>query len=481
MKIILFGLFIAISITTNAQKNNFIWGVASASYQVEGAYKADGKGESNWDVYTNKYEVTKAVTGKNETGNISVNQYDRTQYLKDFALMKKLGVTHYRFSLSWARFLPNGVGKVNILGVKHYQKFVDDLLSFGIEPCVTLYHWDMPQALQEQGGFNNPKMINWFTEYSNLVFKSFGKKVKLYITFNEPNIDLQLITPIVNNIKNKVNPAFAITTEDYVKQAIATHHLNVASAIAISNYHKLNYGGKIGITISTFPTIPKDSTNKKDVSAARLFDGIHNRWFLDAALKGTYPDDVFGYYNVKYVAGIPNFKNEIAKLKKWQPDFIGINFYAPAIVSYDENFANNANWMTNNPDTIKMFNGYVRPDYLYKLLMHLKNEYNNPNILITENGAGYGDSDEQLVNGKVNDSLRSNYVQNHINAALQAKKDGAKLDGYFLWSILDNFEWVSGYKSRFGITYVNFETQERIPKNSFYVYQKIIANYKKQN
>jgi beta-glucosidase len=478
MKQLFFCILLVLRLYTQAQNQKFMWGVASASYQVEGAYKADGKGLSNWDVYTNKYEITKAITGKKETGNTSVNQYDRTQYLKDFALMKQLGVTHYRFSIAWSRLIPNGIGTINAKGVQHYHQFIDDLLRFGIQPCITLYHWDLPQALQEQGAWNNTKSVDWFVAYSNLVFKEYGKKVKTWITFNEPNIDLFLMTNVAHNVIAKKQNPMDITTVAFIHQAIATHHINIASAFAINNYHKLKLGGQIGITISLFPTIAKDSTNKKDVAATILQDGIHNRWFLDASLKGTYPKDVLAYYNNNH-ANIPALNNTITKLKYWQPDFIGVNFYAPAIVSYDESFPNHINWMTNNPDTIKMFNGYVRPDYLYKLLMRLKEEYNNPNIIITENGAGFGDSDEQLINGKVNDSLRTNYIQSHIAAALQAKKEGAKLQGYFLWSILDNFEWISGYKSRFGIVYVNFDTQKRIPKNSFYAYKKIIADNKK--
>jgi beta-glucosidase len=480
MKIFITIAFAMTTLNAFAQKNKFMWGVASASYQVEGAYKADGKGLSNWDVYTNTNEVTKAVIGENHTANISVNQYDRKQYLKDFTLMKDLGVTHYRFSLAWSRLLPNGIGTINQKGIDHYTKFIDDLKSFGIEPCITLYHWDLPQALQVKGGWNNPKSIDWFMEYATLVFKNYGSKCKYFITFNEPNIDLQLITPMINNVIAKKESPFATTTKEYVNQAIATHHLNVANLIATDKYHSLNLGGKIGITLSLFPTIVKDSTNINDQAAAKLWDGLHNRWFLDAALKGTYPKDILDYYATNGVK-IASLNSSISKLKKWKPDFIGVNFYAPALVSYDEKLPNNLDWHGNNPDTVKMFNGYVRPDYLYKLLMHLKDEYNNPTIIITENGAGFGDSDEQLLKGKVNDNLRCGYIKSHIAAALQAKKDGAKLEGYFLWSILDNFEWVSGYKSRFGITYVNFETQERIPKNSYYLYQQIITKYKKVN
>ena len=470
--IVLVLIFSMFSLTA---QNKFMWGVASASYQVEGAYKEDGKGESNWDVYTNKYHITKAFTKTNQTGNVAVDQYHRTQYLKDFALMKQLGVNTYRFSIAWARILPAGTGSINQKGIDHYKKFIDDLLSFGIEPAITLYHWDMPQVLQAKGGWNNPESVKWFTDYADIIFRSFGKKVKLYITFNEPQIDLHLITPVANNVIAKKSNPFAITDVEYAKQAQASHHLLLASAIATKNYHKLNLGGQIGITFNLIPTIPKDANNPDDVKAATIQDGLHNRWFLDASLKGTYPDDILALYK-KYDPRFKNPQAQMETMKQNPPDFVGVNFYSPSFVSWDKNFPMHVNWMTNNPDTIQMFNGVVRPDYLYKLLMRLKNEYNNPPLLITENGAGFGDRDEQVIDGKINDSLRIDYLQRHIDAALQAKKDGADLRGYILWSILDNFEWLSGYDNRFGIVYVNFKTQQRIPKNSFYEYQKIIKN-----
>lgn len=451
----------------------FKWGVASASYQVEGAYKADGKGLCNWDVYTNKYHATVPFCGVDQNGNIALNMYDRKQYLQDIALMKKLGVNCYRFSISWARLLPNGTGKINQKGVQHYHKFIDDLLANGIEPCVTLYHWDMPQTLQEKGGFSNPAMVKWYEEYSNLVFKEYGKKVKLFITFNEPNIDLFLFTNWNNNIINGQKNALVISTKQQAQQGFAAHHLMLANAVATNNYHKLNLGGQIGITLNLMPTIPKNINNPKDVEAATLEDGIHNRFFLDASLKGTYPEDVISSYK-KYNANYIITDNEKELLKSSKPDFIGVNYYGVSYVAYDTNFAMNINWMTNNPDTVKMFNGAVRPEAFYKLLMRLKNEYNNPIIYITENGAGYGAVDDTLINGKVNDVLRIDYLKTHIAAMFKAKQDGARVQGYMLWSILDNFEWLSGYTKRFGITYVDFKTQKRIPKNSFYEYQKII-------
>ena len=309
----------------NKNAQPFIWSVASASYQVEGAYQADGKGLSNWDVYTNKYHVTEGITGENQTGNISINQYDRTQYLQDIALMKKLGVNTYRFSLSWARLLPEGTGKINQPGINHYVTFVDDLIANGIEPMVTLYHWDMPQALQEKGGWLNPSSVQWFEEYSNLVFKSFGNKVKKYITFNEPYIDNFLITPIVNNIIDKKNPAFAFTNEQIAERATAAHHLLLSNCIAIRNFHQQKREGIIGITLSLSPSIPLDPNNSEDVKAAILQDGMHNRWFLDPLFKGSYPEDVLKVYQLYNKNLIPTADN-YALFKSIKPDFLGINF-----------------------------------------------------------------------------------------------------------------------------------------------------------
>lgn len=477
MKKIFCVAVIAISLFKVNAQNKFLWGVASASYQVEGAYKADGKGVSNWDVYTNKYHITKPFCGQDQNANISVNQYDRKQYLQDFALMKKLGVNSYRFSISWARLLPDGIGKINAKGVQHYHQFIDDMKTFGIEPCVTLFHWDLPQALQDKGGFYNKEFVNWFEEYSNLIFKEYGKKVKLFITFNEPTIDLFLFENWAENVINGNKNPFIISSEKLASKGIAAHHLLLANAVATNNYHKLNLGGEIGITLSLIPTLPKDKNNQQDVEAANLIDGIYIRFFLDGSLKGTYPQDAVDAFK-KYSNTFNVTEEEMNLLKSSKSDFIGVNYYGVSYVSYDTSFAMNCNWMTNNPDKKKMFNGSVDPKALYNLLMRIKNEYNNPVIYITENGAGYGDEDEQLVNGKVNDALRTNYIKTHIDAALQAKKDGARLQGYMLWSILDNFEWASGYTRRFGITYVDFKTQKRTPKNSFYEYQKIIKNTK---
>jgi beta-glucosidase len=454
----------------------FIWGVASASYQVEGAYKSDGKGLSNWDVYTNQYQVTVPFIKENQTGNVSINEYDRNQYLKDIALMKKLGVTAYRFSISWARLMPDGVGKINEKGIQHYGLFIDDLLASGIEPMITLFHWDLPQALQEKGGWLNPNSVQWFEDYANLIFKSYGGKVKKFITFNEPYIDNFLITPIVNNVIQKKSTPLDLSSEQVAERATAAHHLLLANAVAIRDFHQQKRQGMIGITLSLSPSIPRNPGNPADVKAAVIVDGMLNRWFLDPLFKGRYPADILAIYQ-QYNKDLKPSAADYALFAANKPDFLGINFYAPGYVSADNTKAFGVTLFGDNPDSIKMFNGPVRPEYLYKLLMRLKNDYNNPVMIITENGAGFGTADDSLVNNTVNDVLRVDYVKRHIDTAMQAKKDGANLQGYTLWSIFDNYEWVFGYSRRFGIVYVNFETQERIPKKSYYEYQKIIQSY----
>jgi len=474
-------LIFSTKILIKAQKPadpKFIWGVASASYQVEGAYQADGKGLSNWDVYTNQYHVTQMMTGEVQTGNVSINEYDRTQYLKDIALMKQLGVTSYRFSISWARLLPEGTGKVNDKGVKHYEEFIDALLASGIEPMITLFHWDMPQSLQEQGGWMNPKSVQWFAEYANLVFDKYGKKVKMFITFNEPWVDNFLFTPIIENGIANINPPFPLTAEKQSSRVTAAHNLLLANATAIQDYHRKKLGGKIGITLSLSPKIPVNPNDPEDVKAALLADGMENRLFLDPLYKGKYPADILALYQ-KYNTHFNPTPADYALFAANKPDFLGVNFYAPDYIQADPKAAFGVPFMSQNTDSVKMFNGPVRPEYLYKLLMRLKDDYNNPVMIITENGAGFGPGDENLEGHTVNDPLRVDYIKRHIDTAMAAKRDGANLQGYTVWSIFDNFEWVFGYNRRFGIVYVDFKTQERIPKKSFYEYQKIIQSYKK--
>lgn len=454
--------------TTTSDKTNepFFWGVATCAYQVEGAYQTDGKGESKWDFLTNKVGITQMIIGEKQTGNISINMYDRTQYLKDIQLMKELGVNSYRMSLDWSRIIPDGVGAVNEKALAHYDVLIDDLLAAGIEPFVTLYHFDYPAVLLQKGGWGNPEMENWYVNYATTVIKRYGNKVKHFITFNEPYIEFFL----VENMTTAPHDA-PLSKEFYMSQMQKAHRQMMTNAKITKIYHNLKLKGEIGIVLNLNPAAPWDANKPADVEAAKFQDVLINGLFLDPLFKGNYSKmalDSFAKYN-------PTFKpsaEDMAFIVAQKPDFLGINFYAPAIVK-GEDTPMSLKWLDNNPDSIKSNVGPVRPEYLYKILMRLKTEYGNPKMYITENGTGFP-SEEVKVNGKINDPMRADYIKRHIEYALKAKKEGANLNGYMVWSGWDNFEWVSGYTKRLGLIYVDFQTQERTPKQSFYEYQKII-------
>ncbi|HZL10747.1 MAG TPA: family 1 glycosylhydrolase [Prolixibacteraceae bacterium] len=452
---------------------DFLWGVASAAYQVEGAYQAEGKGESKWDFFANKIGVTQFTIGEKQTGNVTINQYDRKQYLQDIQLMKELGVNTYRFSIPWSRILPQGVGKTNEMAIAHYHLLIQDLKAVGIQPLVTLYHFDMPQALMEKGGWTNRESVEWYKNYATVIFKNFGEEVKHFITFNEPYIEFFLADFLMNPTQSQepVNVR-------YSNEIINVHHQLLASAEAIKLYHDMKLDGMIGITFNLSPCLPMDPKNPEDVKAVSLQDELLNRIVLDPVFKGKYPENALAAIQ-KYNPSFQPSKEDMKFIASEKPDFLGINYYAPALVKKYENSPFGVSWIGNNTDSVIMNNGPVRPDQLYALLMRIKNEYGNPVTMITENGASFNNHEDEVVDGKVNDSLRADYISRHIAAALQAQKDGANLKGYFVWSGWDNFEWIFGYSVRFGLIHVDFNTQQRIPKQSFYTYRAILKEKSK--
>lgn len=468
--IVLLTLFFVKTIFAQ-NKQPFLWGVATAAYQVEGAYQADGKGESKWDFLTNKVGVTQFIIGEKQTGNVAINMYDRTQYLKDLQLLKQLGANAYRFSLDWSRIIPDGVGAVNEKALAHYDQLIDDVKAAGLEPVVTLYHFDYPAVLMHKGGWGNPEMINWYTNYASVVLKRFGKKVKSFITFNEPYIEF-FVAEYLINLEQSKEPA----NVRYAKGMQKAHRQLLASAAVIKMYHEMNLGGSIGITLNLSPTVPMNKNNPDDVKATVLQDALLNTLFLDPLFKGSYPKQALDSIQ-KYDPSFQPTAEEMKRIAANKPDFLGINFYAPAFVTYDKKAPMFTSWMDNNPDPVKGHNGPVRPDALYQLLMRLKNKYGNPAMMITENGTGFPEEDVK-EGAVVKDPLRADYIKRHIEAALKAKKEGANLRGYFVWSGWDNFEWVSGFTKRFGIIHVDFQTQERTPKQSYYTYQKILQQNK---
>jgi len=431
--------------------DNFLWGVASSAYQVEGAFQEDGKGESVWDVYTNKYDITVPFTKQKETGNIAINHYYRDQYLKDIALMKEMGVDAYRFSIAWTRILPDGNGDINPKGIQHYSDFIDALIEAEIEPVVTLYHWDLPQKLEEMGGWDNRESVDWFANYANIVFDNYGDRVEKFITFNEPYINLFLFGALIPKILSKQPPVYPAPAKDYVKQMKSAHHWMMAHAKAVEVYHQKHLGGVVGITLSISPAIP-ETDSEADKNAAEIADGLHNRWFLDILYRGSYPADITSL--VEQLGGDLGIQDgDLEYIGNNKMDFLGVNYYSPNYVKADSTSLHFGISMLPNPDETPAFNGPVRPEGLYNLLMDINNKYDNPVVYITENGAGFGPEDDK---------------------AHQAIQDGCNLKGYFAWSIFDNFEWIFGYASRFGLIYVDFDTQERIWKQSAYQYKSFI-------
>lgn len=459
-------------------RGSFLWGAASAAFQVEGHPRAEGRGLSKWDLYTHRDRITEAVVGTQYDADTAIDAYDRDRYLADIALMKKAGLDAYRFSISWTRILPAGTGHVNQAGVDHYSRFVDDLLDAGITPLVTLYHWDFPEVLQERGGWHAPDSVGWFRDYAAEVFRAIGDRVDAFVTINEPMIDLLLMDLVAENVRAGAAP-FAFTDEQFARQADAMHHLLSASAAAIGVFRDMARTGRVGVALSLHPTLPVDAESPDDVAAAAGLDDFFNRWQLDAVLRGTYPDSVVAMIRRHNPAFAPS-EADMAAMAENTVDFVGINYYSPAIVKADPTAPLGGRWgAKTNPDPVPAFNGPVRPDQLHRLLMRIRDDYDNPPMVITENGAGFGDIDEIGDGDAVHDPLRTDYVRRHVEAVLQARADGADVRGYMCWSLFDNFEWIQGYERRFGLVWVDFDTQQRIPKDSFHAYRTLIRESRK--
>jgi beta-glucosidase len=440
--------------------------------QIEGGWDKGGRGLSKWDVYTNRYQVTLPTTGKVETGNVAINAYDRGQYLKDIAMMRGIGIDAYRFSVSWPRVLPEGIGRVNRTGLDYYSRLVDDLLAAGITPMVTLYHWDFPWVLHEKGGFRNRDVIAWFSEYAGTIFSELGDRVPLFATMNEPFFDLFYMDLIAKHVIEK-QPPLAFTAAEWAEQIPALHNLYLASAAACRAYRGLGLKGEIGIALPLSPTRPVNPDSRDDVEAARTWDLFFNRWPLDAAIKGIYADDVLATLR-RLLPGFAVSDEDGDLLAGNTVDFVGVNFYSPAYCRRDDSLPLGVEWGIND-DPVPAFNGPVRPDALYELLMRIKSDYDDLPIYVTENGAGFGPRDEVMEGGVVRDPLRADYIRRHTDAVLRARKDGADVRGYMEWCPFDNFEWFRGYDTRFGMVHVDFATQKRTPKESFHAYRDIIA------
>lgn len=428
---------------------DFIWGASTASYQIEGAWAEAGKGLSIWDTFAH----TPGKVAHGHTGDVACDHYHR--YQEDIALMKDLGLGAYRFSTSWPRLLPAGTGKVNSAGRDFYDRLVDALLEADITPWLCLYHWDLPQALQDKGGWTNRDVAGWFTDYALATAGHLGDRVEHFIMVNEPGVAAML-----GHLLGQHAPGLS----DLTAFSAAVHHLNLAQGQALAAL-KESGNWKLGTVFHLQPVHAAGDTDE-DAQAAKLFDAIWNRNYLDPLLKGRYPDETAAMLE-PYIKG-----GDLATIK--QPlDFLGLNLYTRFLVKADAASLVGMKEAPPPPQAELTEMGWeVYPQALLEMLMRLKEDYGNPPLYITENGAAFADAPGR--GGVVHDPERIRFLSRYLEAAQQALAAGVDLRGYFVWSLLDNFEWADGYSKRFGITYVDFQTLERRPKASYRWYQQLI-------
>ncbi|MYK41702.1 MAG: family 1 glycosylhydrolase [Gemmatimonadetes bacterium] len=448
--------------------SDFVFGTATAAYQVEGAYQADGKGMSIWDLYTNQFGIAGGATG-----NVAIDQYHR--YAEDIVHLERLGAETYRFSLSWSRILPQGTGPVNQAGIDHYNRVIDALVQVGVEPTITLYHQDLPLALARQGGWANPESPEWFAAYARTVFEAFGDRVPTWITINEPYMESMYIGAIAKGLFAPSADQASVTdvpANVLVQQASEAHNLLLAHARAVQEFRSMNLAGQIGIALNLSPVYAATPVSA-DRDAALLEDGILNQWFIDPVMKGEYPADVLALYERDGETGLQRGSSILRDAAP--PDFLGINYYAPVRVKASIASTRYGIEALPNPDSVQSYLGEVYPEGLSDLLGRLHRDYDSPRLFVTENGAGFGAIDDALTAGRVQDIHRQAYLCRHLAQVRNAIEAGVRVERYYVWAAFDHFEWTFGYSRRYGLIYVDFDTQERIWKDSAYLYRDIIA------
>ena len=443
------------------EDRRFLWGAATAAYQIEGAYLEDGKGLNIWDEFCK-------IPGKvhnGDTGEIACDHYHK--FKEDIGLMKELGINSYRFSIGWARVMPEGRGKLNQKGMDFYKKLIEELLKNDIEPIITLYHWDLPQSLQKTGGWANRETVDYFVEYAQAMFKSFGGSVNKWITHNEP-----WVAAFAGHRQGRHAPGIT----DLPTAVQVSHHLILSHAKTVQAFRSsCKKDDDIGITLNLYPVHPA-SDLQEDAETARIVDGYHNRWFLDPIFKGAYPEDILDIYNKAGAAPVVQ-TGDMHVIAGNPGDFLGVNYYFRKVVKRsdaDPVLGFEEVKPAGRPYTA--FNWEVYQEGMHELLLRLKNKYDDHRIFVTENGAAY--ADDVVSGGIIQDDDRVEYLKNHIAAMLQAKKDGCRVEGYYAWSLLDNFEWAWGYSKRFGLFHVDYKTQQRLWKKSSLWYKEFLKNIK---
>lgn len=435
---------------------DFIWGVATASYQIEGAVKEDGRSPSVWDTFS--HTPGKVKGGAN--GDLACDFYHR--YRDDLTYIKQMNMRVNRFSLAWPRIIPTGTGKVNTKGLDFYQRVIDRTLELGLEPWVTLYHWDLPQILEDQGGWTNRDIVDWFSEYAEVCTKAFGDRVKHWMVLNEPS---------VFTVLGYMQGIHAPGRKGFMNWLPAIHHAALAQAeggrIVRSNVR----GAVVGTTFSASYVQPVNNLPWHRGAAAR-FDAIANRLFLEPSLGLGYPIRSFPFLQPI----TRHFKPSDEKKLAFDFDFIGLQTYFRMLVRFSltdiGSFGREVPHKERTSQPLTQMGWEVYPPNLYHLLKQFGAYKGVKRIVVTENGAAYPD---EVKNGQVHDPLRQSFIQSHLEQVLRAKHEGVRVGGYLCWSLMDNFEWAEGYHPRFGLVYVDYTSQRRILKDSGHWFTQFLA------
>ena len=434
--------------------SGFMWGAATAAYQIEGAWNEDGKGLSIWDTFSHQPGKIK----RGDTGDVAADHYHRWE--EDVRLMADLGLKAYRFSISWPRVVPEGTGAVNPAGLDFYDRLVDALLANGIEPFITLYHWDLPQALHERGGWPNRDVARYFAEYARVVAERLSDRVTYWITHNEP-----LVTAIAGYLAGEFAPGI----QDPAAAFQTTHHLLLSHGYATEALRAVARRPlQVGITLNLSPVHPA-SDSEQDHLAATRFDGILNRMFLDPVFRGQYPEDVRALLGPTFPPTQPDDMGHVAV----PLDFLGVNYYTRSVARYDPNspIIEATEVQPEGSEYSQMWEIY--PPGMYEILARVWHDYRPASIYVTENGIPVPDGLD--LDRRVRDGRRIGYLRDHVAQIHRAIAGGVPMRGYFVWSLIDNFEWALGYSMRFGLAYVDYETQKRTVKDSGRWYAGVIG------
>lgn len=439
----------------NALPADFTWGVATAAYQIEGAVAEDGRSPSIWDTFSH----TPGTIDNGDTGDVACDHYHRVP--EDIGLIKQLGADAYRFSVAWPRVVPGGDGPVNKAGLDFYDRLVDGLLEAGVTPFATLYHWDLPQALQDRGGWTVRETSEHFAAYASQVVERLGDRVKDWATLNEP-----LCSAWIGHLEGRMAPGLT----DLAAAVRASYHLHLGHGLAVRAIRAASSDARVGIVNNLSPVEPA-STGAPDLAAARRADGHINRWWLDPILGRGYPQDMVELYGVELPVRPGDLETIAAPL-----DWLGLNYYFRQIVTADpDGPAPHAQQVSVPGARLTHMDWEVHAEGLEQLLLRLTGEYGVQRIYVTENGSAYEDA--VAADGSVHDPERVRFLEEHLAACARAVAKGAPLAGYFAWSLLDNFEWAYGYDKRFGLVHVDYATQRRTVKSSGRRYAELVRDH----